>query len=333
MRRIQSGTRSSRKFKRAKKIISVIKGLFSFANIRALFIIVKPYITIKRLAVAGAFCIVIFSAIYYLTYIDRCEDYHMLMDDIKMRSDEFSGEVGIFIKDMWTGKTIRINSEKMFPSASLVKIPIMAAVFQAEEDGLLEFSDEIMLRWRHKVWAKHGLYKKRVGTKYTTLDLVKRMIITSDNTATNMLVEKLGFGYINRNFVNFGLSNTDLRRGIMELKWRKRGIDNYTTAEDMAFLLEEIYHKRLVTRKASGKMLDILKMQRVNDRIPYLLPDNIDIAHKTGSLRDTISDVGIVFTSKGDFIICVLTLNSQNWKTAKKFIRKIADYTYRFCYM
>ncbi|MBN1621967.1 MAG: serine hydrolase [Endomicrobiales bacterium] len=269
---------------------------------------------------------------YYLAFTERCKDYHKLIYDLERQSSEFSGEVGIFVKDLWTGKTIKINSNMLFPSASLVKVPIMAALFQAQEDGILDFSDEIALKRRHKVWAKHGLYRKRVGTKYTIEQLIKHMIVTSDNTATNMLVEVLGFDYLNEKFAEFGIYDTNLCRGVMELKLRRRGIENYTTAEDMALLLEKIYKKELVSSKASKRMLEILKSQRVNDRIPYLLPDDLDVAHKTGSLKDTISDVGIVFTSKGDFIICVLTLNEKNWRKAKKFIRDIAAHTYNYCY-
>jgi len=76
-------------------------------------------------------------------------------------------------------------------------------------------------------------------------------------------------------------------------------------------------------------MLGILKHQKINDRIPYYLPKNLDIAHKTGLLNDTVSDVGIVFTPKGDFIICVMTANCRNFRIAKRFIRDIADYKHK----
>jgi beta-lactamase class A len=286
-----------------------------------------------RHAALSAFLVVSISGVfYYKSFTERCEAYNSLKDDLFAKTSAFYGETGIFIKDMWTQKTIKINSCKLFPSASLVKVPIMAAVFQAEKEGLLNFENEIILRRRHKVWARKGLYRKRCGSKFTVMDLVKRMIITSDNTATNMLVEELGFDYLNGKFIEFGIYDTNLQRGVMELKLRKKGIENYTTAEDMAFLLEKIYKKELVSKEASAKMLDILKDQRVNDRIPYLLPDDLDIAHKTGSLKDTISDVGIVFTKKGDFIICILTLNGRNWRSAKRFIRDVANYTYKNCY-
>jgi beta-lactamase class A len=156
------------------------------------------------------------------------------------------------------------------------------------------------------------------------------MIEESDNTATNMLVDALGFGYINQKFVEIGLRETDLRRGVMDLKWRNCGIENYTTCKEMACLLEKIYNGELVNQQASGEMLDILKKQKVKDRIPRLLPRGLDIAHKTGSLRDTISDVGIVFAPQGDFIICVMTGDITSYKIAKRFISKVAKDIYNF---
>jgi len=143
-------------------------------------------------------------------------------------------------------------------------------------------------------------------------------------------VDALGFGYINQKFVEFGLKSTDLRRGIMDLKWRDAGIENYTTPDEMAFLLEKIYKKELVSEEASTEMLNILKQQKHNDRLPRMLPLDTEIAHKTGTLRGTISDVGIIFTPEGDFIICVLTEDIKSNRMAKRFIGRIADWTYKF---
>ena len=107
---------------------------------------------------------------------------------------------------------------------------------------------------------------------------------------------------------------------------------NYTTAEDMALILEKIYNGELVSREASAKMLETLKRQKVNDRLPRNLPGNLVVAHKTGLLNDTVSDVGIIFTSEGDFVICVITADIHNFRTAKRFIGRIAECTYAKCY-
>jgi len=265
-------------------------------------------------------------------YCQRAASYRELMTELETRAAKFRGEAGILVKDLKTHQTLGINSSKLFPSASLVKVPIMAAVFAAEKEGRIRLTDQLAVERKEKIRSSSKLYRARVGTRFTYTDLIEHMITESDNTAANMIVDSLGFGYLNQKFVEFGLKNTDLRRGIMDLKWRKAGIENYTTAEDMALLLEKIYDGQLVSPEASAQMMAVLKRQKVNDRIPKGLPKNMVIAHKTGLLNDTVSDVGIIFTKEGDFIICVLTADIHNFRTAKKFIGKIANCTYDKCY-
>ena len=256
--------------------------------------------------------------------------FRKLMTALESEASRFPGETGIVIKDLKTGQSISINGTRLFPSASLVKVPIMAAVFAAEQEGKLALEDKLKLKRAHKSPGAGQLYRTRLGKKFAIGNLLERMVEQSDNTACNMLVDALGFGYINQKFVQFGLKSTDLRRGVMELKWRDAGIENYTTAEEMAFILEKIYRKELVSPAASEAMLAIMKKQRVNDRIPRSLP-SLTIAHKTGTLRDTASDCGIVFCPEGDFIVCVLTTDITNYRSAKRFISSVAEQAYA-CY-
>lgn len=262
----------------------------------------------------------------------RAVSYRELMGELEKRAAKFHGEAGILVKDLKTHQTLGINSSKLFPSASLVKVPIMAALYAAEQEGKLKLTDELVLERKEKVKSSSKIFRARNGTKFQISYLIELMITQSDNTAANMLVDALGFGYLNQKFVEFGMKNTDLRRGIMDLKWRRAGIENYTTAEDMAMILEKIYNGELVSKEASAGMLATLKRQKVNDRLPKGLPVNMVVAHKTGLLNDTVSDVGIIFTDEGDFIICVLTADIHNFRTAKRFIGKIANCTYDKCY-
>jgi beta-lactamase class A len=258
--------------------------------------------------------------------------YNHLMSQIMDASYRFPGEVGIYIKDLNTGMVVGYNEKKPFPSASLVKIPIMAAVWQAAEDGHLRLDDKITLKRKLKVGGSGQLKRARSGTKFRVRELVGRMITESDNTATNMLSESLGKSYINWLFKNkFRLEVTNFSRNIMDLGAIKRGIDNYTTAEEIGALLESIYRGRMVSPAASGQMLEILARQKIKDRIPRYLPSSLVVAHKTGLLQDICHDAGIVFTPRGDFIVCVLTSDFKRYRLAKSFIGEVAYRTYR-CY-
>ena len=126
---------------------------------------------------------------------------------------------------------------------------------------------------------------------------------------------------------DFGLKITNMDRSIMDLRARRKGIENYTTAREMGELLDKIYTGELVSKRASGEMLAILRNQQIADRIPKYLPKELVIAHKTGLMRNSCHDAGIVFTQNGDFIVVVLTEKIRA-KTAKKLIAGIAYKAY-----
>jgi beta-lactamase class A len=98
----------------------------------------------------------------------------------------------------------------------------------------------------------------------------------------------------------------------------------------MAYLLEKIYRRELVSPEASDQMLDIMKHQHLRDRLPRFLPTGWEIAHKTGLLRKACHDVGIVFSPKGDYLICVLTSHDSTYKMAKRFIATVGRITFDY---
>lgn len=152
------------------------------------------------------------------------------------------------------------------------------------------------------------------------------MIILSDNYATNMLIDKLGIDNINKTIKNIGLRNTVLNRKMFDDKKASLGLENYISAEDISILLEKMYHKNLINKKSSEEMINILKNQRLNGKIPFFLQSikpKIEIAHKTGEDTNISHDVGIVF-SKEPFILCFCGNNVD----VPHYERLIQDMTY-----
>jgi beta-lactamase class A len=239
-------------------------------------------------------------------------------------------DVGLVIEDFRMKSKIVYNADKPFPSASLVKVPIMLSCFYADEKKKINLQDTLILKSAQKVLGSGILKEIPEGTSFTVEDLVYLMISQSDNTATNMLIDLLGFDYINNFFQSLGLKETNLSRRMMEFDIRKKGIENYTTARDTAFCLEIIYHKKFLSRKISRQCLSLLKKQEVNDRIPARLPASVVVAHKTGLERKVCHDAGIVFMPQGDFLICVLTRDAKSTKAAKRFIAQIALDVYEY---
>jgi beta-lactamase class A len=244
---------------------------------------------------------------------------------------QFKGETGIVIKDLRNNWEISYNKDKLFPSASLAKIPIMSACFLAAEEGKIKLDREVALKNSDKLTGSGILKETRAGVTFSIEELIGRMIYDSDNTATNMLTNMVGIDYLNNVFNSFGLKNTNLSRKVADFFSRDKGIENYTTAEDMASIFERMYRRNLVNKDVSEKCLKLLKLQRVNDRIPKYLPVDVTVAHKTGLERSVCHDVGIVFSCKGDFLICVLTKHANsNSVPSKEFIAKVALHTYAY---
>jgi len=253
-----------------------------------------------------------------------------LRKTLELDAARFKGEAGIVVMDLATGLEISFNKTARFPSASLVKIPLMAVCYQAAREGRIGLDDRLALKASDKVAGSGQLKLAAPGATYTVRRLIGLMVESSDNIAANMLIDALGFEYINGIFAKWKLTHTNLARKMMDFRHRKRGVENYTTPEDIASVLERIYHKRLVSPAADERCLALLRLQQVNDRIPARLPADVPVAHKTGLERNVCHDAGIVFTPRGDVLICVLTRSVNGSREAKKFISKLALETYEF---
>lgn len=255
----------------------------------------------------------------------------ILEKEIEKERRGLNGEAAIIIKDLNTGWQILINQYEPFPSASLVKVPIMAACFYAANEGSVRLEDVLRLKKDHIVPGLGILKNTPAGAEFTVRNLIELMISESDNTATNMLIDYLGFDYLNSSFKKLGLQDTNISRRIMDLTSRDGGIENFTTASDLAYLFEEIYNERLINRYYSQMCLEFLKKQKIKDRIPAKLPGYVVAAHKTGLERSVCHDAGIVFAPQGNFLICVLV--KHPYKTAalpKRFISQIGFLAYEY---
>jgi beta-lactamase class A len=252
-----------------------------------------------------------------------------LKDVLGKKARFFPGDAGIIIEDLNTGWQFSLNKDKLFPSASIVKIPIMAACFQAVYEGRLNLKEKMVLNLANKTTGSGVIKNFASGTEIPVEELIDIMITQSDNTAANMLIERLGFDYLNDYFKRSGLKHTNLSRKMMDFQDRKHGVENYTSASDISNLLEKLYHRKFINRQVSEKCLGLLLRQKVNDRIPKKLPDDCPVAHKTGLEKNVCHDAGIVFTQQGDFLICVLTKSRSGTRQVKEFISNLALVIYQ----
>ena len=242
---------------------------------------------------------------------------------------DFQGEIGFVIKDLASGRTLVHDPDRRFASASMVKIPIMAACYKAIEEGRVSLDDVLRLGRKDKVRGSGVLRAAPSGTPVTVGKLLELMITDSDNTAANMLIDLLGFEYLESSFRDFGLEATNLSRKMMDFQARARGVENYTTPREMADILERIYRRTCVSPRASEDCLELLKRQKVNNRIPRYLPRRVVVAHKTGLENKVCHDAGIVFTGKGDVLISAFTEGDTGAIIAERMIARVASFVYR----
>lgn len=274
--------------------------------------------------------LVAFSFLVYRVYLlrERQLKWQVLEKRIHMRLKRFPGTAGVVVKDLKTNWEISVNKDTLFPSASVVKIPVMLACFNAASNGRISIDDTLALKNSDKVLGSGMLKAMPEGAVLSIARLIELMICNSDNTAANMLINLLGFDYLNDYFKQFGLKNTNLSRKMMDFKKRKDGRENYTTASDMAYTLEKIYRGEVLNSNVSNQCLLFLKKQKLRDRLPAKLPPDVVVMHKTGLEYKVCHDVGIIPTPKGDFLVSVLTKGARYSKVAKYLIADIALYVY-----
>lgn len=251
-----------------------------------------------------------------------------LYSDINEIINRSIGDIGVVIEKMDNSMSIHINEDMIFPSASTIKLIIMAAVMNEVKKGKISFDDKILLT-KDMLCGGDGILKEfDIEHKFTLKEIMTLMIIISDNTATNILIDLVGIQNINNIAVEMGLEFTRLRRKMMDSQAVKEGRENTTTPKEMSKILRFIYDGKFIDEYYSKIALDILKRQQVGGRITLYMPEDIVVAHKTGDLDKLEHDVGIVYNNSSDYIICVLTKNLDVNKNGREIIGEISRITY-----
>lgn len=241
---------------------------------------------------------------------------------------EIGGLVSVAVRDLGSGTAIDFNAGERLPSASVIKVCILVELMAQAAEGTLSLDDTLCLRDAEKVPGSGVLSMLREGLELTLEDLAHLMITVSDNTASNMLIERLGVDSINRRLESLGLVKTRLGRKFYDFDARDRGLENWIAADEMADLLTAIQRRQVVSGPACDKMLDIMRKQQFSDRIPRLLPPDTPVAHKTGTITGVCHDAGIIYSPAGPLVLVVFTHGAGHPAVAEGGIRHIARAVY-----
>ena len=235
-------------------------------------------------------------------------------DDLRAEAEAFDGRLGFVVLDLTDGTRCSSSSDEVFRTASLYKLIVLAEAYAQEEAGTFSFEEPIVVLRPAAPDAEDG--SPRTLTM-SAREAARLMIQVSDNDTAEALRTRLGKENVAAAPPGLGMPDTTL------------GLGFTTTPDDIARYLMNLYAWRLVSPASDAAIMELLLGQQVNDRIPWFLPDEVPIAHKTGRLDRFAHDAGIVFAPGGPYLIALLTEGAQTQQQGYEAIRSLAQISYR----
>lgn len=226
---------------------------------------------------------------------------------------------------------IEHNGDLSFPAASLIKLPIMIEAFVQAQQNALDLSSRIQVKEEEKAGGAGIIQLLSAGATLTWMDILTLMVVVSDNTAANLLIDRLGMAEINERLTEIGCNQTVLERKLMDFEAIKRWKNNITTARDVGTLLKVIDQGSILSEKNRETVLNILQNQQFRYKLPaYMDEEKIIIANKTGELDGVEHDAGIFTFQRKKVMACVLTKNLTSEAEGREAIaligKEIFDY-------
>jgi beta-lactamase class A len=253
----------------------------------------------------------------------------MIVNELKEIIEKCDADISMLVKDLSHNEILfNYNEEKVYPSASIIKIPIMIEALSKADNLEIPLLSKIKIKDSDKV--DFSIVTEQNLTQCTFLELITWMIISSDNTATNVLIDVLGIDKINDRIKSLGMKNTSLQRKMMDFQAIKEGKNNFTSLKDMLVVMEGLYRGEIINKEVSKKAIDIMKNQRDNTMLKRYIQENIVLANKTGELHNLNNDVGIFYTKRADYFIGVFVHNVRDNEQAYKIIGKLSKKVYNY---
>ena len=264
------------------------------------------------------------------------------IDSLKARierriAEQHGAIVGIAFHDLQTGDSLYLNADDTFHAASTMKVPVMIELFRRIDVGALRLDQGILLVNQFGSIVDGSPYSldagddsdssayKLTGTRVPLKELIDRMITRSSNLATNALIELVRASNANETAHMLGARNIRVLRGVEDGKAFRAGMNNTTTARDLAVLLEAIETGRAASRSSCDAMREILLHQEFNEEIPAGLPAGTRVAHKTGWITGVLHDAAVVYPpGRKPYVLVVLTREIPDEKVARRLIADLS---------
>src|SRR5213595_29844 len=242
---------------------------------------------------------------------------------VEETASRLDGVMGVAILDLTDGRVLLRNADRVFPAASSIKLAILLELYRQDQEARAGAKGKARLDDLYTFDPKDLVEDSRIMagltagvTRVTNRDLAQFMVAVSDNTAANVLYDRVGKDNVNAMLHSLGLSKTMLRRKMMDVAAARRGEENVATPQEMVRLLEAIHKGKVLDKQSNAELIKQLSTSK-GSYIPRYLPDNIQVANKPGELEAVRTDSGIVFAPNRPFAISVMTAYDRDEKAAE----------------
>src|SRR6059058_3904478 len=251
-------------------------------------------------------------------------------------ADRIDGVMGVAILDLTDGRILLHNADRVFPTASSIKIAILLELYRQDQEAHSGAKEKSQLDDNYTFDPKDLVEDSRIMagltpgvTRVTNRDLAQFMVAVSDNAAANILIDRVGKDNVNAMLHGLGLSKTMLRRKMIDIAAARRRVENVATPQEMARLLEAIYKGKALSKQATAEFIKQLSTKK-DSYIPRYLPESVQVANKPGELEAVRTDSGIVFVPNRPFAISVMTAYDRNERAAERAISEVALEAYHY---
>ena len=249
------------------------------------------------------------------------------LTDVEQRLD---GVMGVAVLDLNSGQKLLIRPDEIFPQASSIKIAVLAELYHQAQQSAHGVSGKATLTDRYVIRAADIVPDSSIlggltpeVSSLTNRDLATIMVAVSDNSATNVLIDRVGMDNVVRLTESLGLAHTQLRRKMMDLQAAAQGRENISTPREMMELLEQLYRGKVIGPPLLDDFFNVLATNK-NSWIPRDLPADLKIANKPGELEGVRNDSGIVFLKNRPYVICIMTTYLSNERAGEEAITRIS---------
>ena len=231
--------------------------------------------------------------------------WQQLENTLKTKIDEFDGVAGVSLKSFSSGKHISINGDEIFPTASTIKIHILAKLFYLEEKGEIDLSERIRFTQDKYGGGSGVIHFLENDPEFTVLDVAILMMLASDNTATNMCIDIAGIESINDLIQDMGLPETKLRRKMMDSEAIDRGDENVSTPNELVMMMNQL-HNGKPTSKVSSQVLRIMSKPK-SAYLNKAIGSEVTVANKPVGIDKVRGDTGIVYLPNNPYTVSIMS--------------------------